>query len=110
KLGTVSSPVAGKPIRLTLDTAVQAAADATLANVAPPASIVALQPSTGKVLAVANSAGAPGDIALTGQYPAGSTFKIATYAAALRNDPALTADAQVDCPATVTVDGRTFEN
>ena len=110
KLGTVTSPVAGKPVRLTLDTAVQTAADATLADEPLPASIVALQPSTGKILAVANSASAPGDIALTGQYPAGSTFKIATYAAALQTDPALTADTAVDCPATVTVDGRTFEN
>ncbi|HST49908.1 penicillin-binding transpeptidase domain-containing protein [Jatrophihabitans sp.] len=110
KLGTVTSPVAGKPVRLTLDRAVQAAADATLANQALPAAVVAVQPSTGKVLAVANSASAPGDIALTGQYPAGSTFKIATYAAALQNDPTLAANTQVDCPATVTVDGRTFEN
>jgi cell division protein FtsI/penicillin-binding protein 2 len=110
KLGTVTSPVAGKPVRLTLDRAVQAAADATLANESRPAAVVALQPSTGRILAVANSASAPGDIALTGQYPAGSTFKIATYTAALQNDPGLAADAGVDCPATVTVDGRTFEN
>ncbi|MBV9823933.1 MAG: penicillin-binding protein, partial [Actinobacteria bacterium] len=110
KLGTVTTPVPGKPIRLTLDIAAQNAADATLAGVALPASIVALQPSTGKILAVANSATAPGDIALTGQYPAGSTFKIATYAAALQNDPSLTAGTQLDCPATVTVDGRSFEN
>jgi cell division protein FtsI/penicillin-binding protein 2 len=110
KLGTVTVPVAGKPVQLTLDRAVQAAAGATLANESRAAAIVALQPSTGKILAVADSASAPGDIALTGQYPAGSTFKIATYTAALQHDPALTADTGVDCPATVTVDGRTFEN
>ena len=110
KLGTVTPPVAGKPVRLTLDRAVQAAADATLAAESRPASIVALQPSTGKVLAVANSASAPGNIALTGQYPAGSTFKIATYTAAFQTDPALTAETAVDCPPTVTVNGRTFEN
>jgi len=110
KLGTVTAPVAGKPVRLTLDSTVQTAAESTLADVTLPASVVVVQPSTGKVLAVANSASAPGDIALTGQYPAGSTFKIATYAAALKQDPQLTANSQVDCPATVTVDGRTFEN
>jgi cell division protein FtsI/penicillin-binding protein 2 len=110
KLGTVSAPVPGKPVRLTLDSAVQEAADATLGTVSRPAAIVALQPSTGRILAVANSADAPGDIALTGQYPAGSTFKIATYAAALQADPALAADTGVDCPPTVTVDGRVFEN
>jgi len=102
--------VAGKPVRLTLDSRLQEAADATLAAVSQPAAIVALQPSTGKVLAAADSASAPGDIALTGQYPAGSTFKIATYTAALQADPALTASTAVDCPATVTVNGRTFEN
>ena len=110
KLGTVTPAVAGKPVRLTVDRSLQAAADATLASESRPASIVALQPSTGRILAVANSASAPGNIALTGQYPAGSTFKIATYTAALQADPALTADTAVDCPATVTVNGRTFQN
>jgi cell division protein FtsI/penicillin-binding protein 2 len=110
KLGTVAPPVPGKPVRLTLDRTIQAAADATLAHESLPAAVVALQPSTGKILAVANSSDAPGDIALTGQYPAGSTFKIATYTAALQSDPALTAQTAVDCPATVTVNGRTFEN
>jgi cell division protein FtsI/penicillin-binding protein 2 len=110
KLATVAPPVAGKPVRLTLDSRLQAAADATLASESRPASIVALQPSTGKILAVANSPGAPGDIALTGQYPAGSTFKIATYTAAFQSDPSLTAATAVDCPPTVTVNGRTFEN
>ncbi|HEV2887065.1 MAG TPA: penicillin-binding transpeptidase domain-containing protein, partial [Jatrophihabitans sp.] len=110
KLGTVTSPAAGTPIRLTLDSQLQSAADAVLADQSRPAAIVALQPSTGKVLAVANSAAAPGDIALTGQYPAGSTFKIATYTAALQADPTLFADTSVDCPATIVVSGRTFEN
>jgi cell division protein FtsI/penicillin-binding protein 2 len=110
KLATVTSPVAGKPVRLTLDSAIQAAADASLEPVSRPAAIVALQPSTGKVLAVANSANAPGDIALTGQYPPGSTFKIATYAAALQAQPDLTASTMVDCPPTVTINGRIFQN
>ncbi len=110
KLGTVSPPAPGKPVRLTLDSPIQAAADATLDAESRPAAIVALQPSTGKILAVANSASAPGDIALTGQYPAGSTFKIATYAAALQADPALGASTAVDCPATRVVNGRTFVN
>lgn len=110
KLATVTTAAAGKPVRLTLDTSLQEAADATLSGVSLPAALVALQPSTGKILAVANSAAATEDIALAGQYPAGSTFKIITYTAAFENNPALTATSTAPCPPTVTVDGRSFEN
>jgi cell division protein FtsI/penicillin-binding protein 2 len=72
--------------------------------------LVALQPSTGKVLAVANSSAASEDIAIAGQYPAGSTFKIVTYTAAFTNQPSLTASSPIDCPATVNVNGRQFQN
>ena len=109
-LARVVAPVAGTPVRLTLQTAVQKAADATLAAVRLPAALVAMQPSTGKILAVANSSAATDDIALVGQYPAGSTFKIVTYTAAFSSEPNLSAASTADCPKTVTVDGRTFEN
>jgi cell division protein FtsI/penicillin-binding protein 2 len=110
RIGTVNAPVAGKPVRLTLDTATQEAADATLAGEALPAAVVVSQPSTGRILAVANSAAADGDIALTGQYPAGSTFKIATYTAEFTTHPDRNQNTTASCPGTVTVDGRTFEN
>jgi cell division protein FtsI/penicillin-binding protein 2 len=110
KLATVSAPKPGTPVQLTLDRTIQNAADAALSTVALPAALVAVQPSTGKILAVANSAAASGDIALVGQYPAGSTFKIVTYTAAFANKPTLTASSPVECPATVTVNGRQFEN
>ena len=86
-LATVAAPQAGTPVTLTLDRAVQTAAEATLSTVALPAAIVVTQPSTGKVLAVANDAAAGGDIALAGQYPPGSTFKIVTYTGVFSNDP-----------------------
>ncbi len=110
KLGAFSAPVAGTAVRLTLDSAVQRAADAALASITLPASVVITQPSTGKILAVANSAAAPDDIALVGQYPAGSTFKMVTYTAAFQHNPSLTPATMAACPPTVTVDGRTFEN
>ncbi|MEO7288688.1 MAG: penicillin-binding transpeptidase domain-containing protein [Jatrophihabitantaceae bacterium] len=109
-LATVAAPVAGKPVKLTLNRQTQLAADAVLAGEPLPAAIVVSQPSTGKLLAVANSSAATDDIALDGQYPAGSTFKIVTYTAAFEHNPALTASSTADCPPTVTVDGRTFEN
>ncbi len=48
------------------------------------------------------------DRALTGRYPPGSTFKIASTLALLRSGT--TPDTVVDCPATVTVNGKEFRN
>jgi cell division protein FtsI/penicillin-binding protein 2 len=110
KLTSVETPKPGAAVQLTLDSTVQNAADAALAAVTLPAALVALQPSTGKVLAVANSPAASEDIAIAGQYPAGSTFKIVTYTAAFTNQPSLTASSPIDCPATVNVNGRQLQN
>ena len=105
-------PVAGTPLQITLDPAVQQAADAALAK-APKgktAALVAVQPSTGDVLAVAsNGPGGPGaDRALTGRYPPGSTFKIASTLALLR--AGLSPNDVVPCPPSVTVSGKKFSN
>jgi cell division protein FtsI/penicillin-binding protein 2 len=109
-IGTFGAPKAGTPLQLTLNSAAQTAADGALASIAPQASIVAVQPSTGKILAVANSAAATDDIALTGQYPPGSTFKIITATAALASIPGLTPDTAENCPGTITLNGQQFEN
>ena len=105
-------PVAGTPLQLTLDPAVQTAADAALAT-APQgkgAALVVVRPSTGDVLAVANAGpDGPGvDRALTGRYPPGSTFKTASALALLRTG--LRVDEVVPCPATTRVDGKAFKN
>ncbi len=109
KLGSAGAPVPGKPVKLTLYRAVQTAADDALASVPKAAAIVALQPSTGRILAAANSESTPGDIAFAGQYPPGSTYKIVTATAALAGGR-LTPDTRQACPATKTVDGRVFVN
>jgi cell division protein FtsI/penicillin-binding protein 2 len=106
------APTPGAALQLTLDPAVQLAADAALES-APEgrtAALVVLQPSTGDVLAVANAGpDGPGvDRALTGRYPPGSTFKVASALALLREG--LTPDEVVPCPATITVDGKSFKN
>jgi cell division protein FtsI/penicillin-binding protein 2 len=99
----------GSPLQTTLDTRVQRAADSALSKVGLPAAIVAVRPSTGAILAVADSASAPFDIALAGRYPPGSTFKIVTATAVLASGLAQP-DTRVPCPGTVTIDGRTIPN
>ncbi|GAA4622340.1 penicillin-binding transpeptidase domain-containing protein [Cellulomonas oligotrophica] len=104
-----TEPVAGGDLRLTLDVGLQERAESVLAGVAPASAIVAIRPSTGEVVAAASGAGGEGlSTATVGQYPPGSTFKVASALAYLRGG--LTPDATVSCPATVTVDGRTFQN
>ena len=109
RLGSAGAAQPGKPVKLTLDRSAQSAADNALASVKKAAAIVALQPSTGRILAAANSESTPGDIALAGQYPPGSTYKIVTATAVLA-DGTLTPDTPQACPATKTVDGRVFVN
>ncbi|MGH3795529.1 MAG: penicillin-binding transpeptidase domain-containing protein [Pseudonocardiaceae bacterium] len=99
----------GSPLHTTLDTRVQQAADAALSGVGLHAAIVAVRPSTGEILAVANSNSTPFDIALAGRYPPGSTFKIVTATAVL-NSGVARPDTPVPCPGTVTIDGRTIPN
>lgn len=105
-------PTAGRPLRLTLDPAVQEAADAALeaAPAGKRSALVVVQPGTGDVLAVANQGpDGPGvDRALTGRYPPGSTAKVASTLALLR--AGLRPSDVVPCPATVTVWGKQFRN
>ncbi|WP_248958299.1 penicillin-binding transpeptidase domain-containing protein [Sphaerisporangium perillae] len=72
--------VPGTSLRTTIDLKVHEAGAAALEGVAKPASLVALRPSTGEVLAAVNR---PGGFnrALLGTYPPGSTFKVVTASA-----------------------------
>jgi hypothetical protein len=70
--------------------------------------LVALQPSTGYILALANNAQF-NDFALIAQVPPGSTMKIIT-ATALINDGLTSENSPVECPATYTVQGVTYSN
>ncbi|MGV9616186.1 penicillin-binding transpeptidase domain-containing protein [Nocardia xishanensis] len=98
-------------IATTLDVGLQRAAEDALAPIREPAAIVALQPSTGNVLAVAQNAAADaqGPIALTGLYPPGSTFKTVTVSAALQAGDA-TPDSVLPCPGTADIEGRRIPN
>jgi transpeptidase family protein/MecA-like transpeptidase family protein len=91
----------------TIDPRAEAAARAAVAMHAS-SSMVAIQPSTGKILAIANNAGF-NDFALTAQVAPGSTMKVIT-SAALIGSGVLTASTGVACPETYTVQGITYHN
>lgn len=104
-----SAAVPGTPLSLTLDERVQRRAERALVDVGPASAIVALRPSTGELLAVANGPGNGGqNFAALGQYAPGSTFKIVSSLALLRSG--LGPDDDVACTPTRTVDGRVFGN
>ena len=105
----------GKPLRLTLDLGLQAKAERILAGAgaggerSPASAIVAVRPSTGEILAAANGGSTGGqNVATYGRYAPGSTFKIVSSLALLR--AGLRPDDTVECPPTVTVNGKVFKN
>ncbi|WP_226829646.1 penicillin-binding transpeptidase domain-containing protein [Brevibacterium aurantiacum] len=100
----------GKNITTTLNVDVQEAADEAAATGKKPTALVAIRPSDGHILAVANQdpEGAAWDRALTGQYAPGSVFKVASGLALL--EAGVTAKTTLDCPKTTTVDGKSFKN
>jgi hypothetical protein len=71
-------------------------------------SMVVIQPSTGKILAIANN-DLDNDFALTAQVAPGSTMKIIT-STALFTAGVLTANSPVACPETYTIQGITYHN
>lgn len=102
-------PVKGKDLSLTLSIEHQEAAEDVLTEAPKASSLVAIRPSDGEILALANGPGSKGQATATlGQYAPGSTFKAATALALLREDT--TPDSKMKCTNTITVDGRSFKN
>ncbi|GLZ31277.1 penicillin-binding protein [Lentzea sp. NBRC 105346] len=102
-----TQPSPAKAINVSLSRVVQAAAEDALEPVTQPAMLVALQPSTGDILAVAQNepADAQGPISLSGRFPPGSTFKIPSALAVLEAGK-VNAESPVPCPGKTTIDGR----
>jgi hypothetical protein len=99
----------GRSVQTSIDMHYQLAAARAVAAAATFKRIdmVALQPSTGRVLAVIERPGGF-DRALQGIFPPGSTFKIVTASALTKKG--LRPATRVQCPPTVTIGGRTFHN
>jgi hypothetical protein len=110
----VLNEVAGAPapsVTISLDRAVQNAAQDAVNTTGKKAMIVVIKPSTGEILAVAQNgaANSEGPIATTGLYPPGSTFKIITAGAAIDRDMA-TPNTLLSCPGTMDIGHRTIPN
>ena len=111
----VLNEVPGAPspsVTISLDRAVQNAAQNAVNGVTgKKAMIVAIKPSTGEILAVAQNpdADADGPTAVMGLYPPGSTFKIITAGAAIERDMA-TPDTLLGCPGEIDIGHRTIPN
>jgi cell division protein FtsI/penicillin-binding protein 2 len=110
----VLNEVQGAPapsVTISLDRAVQDAAQDAVNMVGRKAMIVAIKPSTGEILAVAQNgaADADGPTATSGLYPPGSTFKIVTAGAAIDRDMA-TPNTLLACPGHMDIGQRTIPN
>ncbi len=98
-------------VSITLDRAVQNAAQNAVNAQGRKAMLVVIKPSTGDILAVAQNAAADvdGPTATMGLYPPGSTFKIVTAGAAIDRDMA-TPNTLLGCPGTIDIGHRTIPN
>jgi hypothetical protein len=95
----------------TVSTTINAKAEAaarSAVGVHKQSSMIAIQPSTGQILAIANNA-QQNDFALTAKVAPGSTMKVIT-SAALLNAGVLTPQSPVACPPAFTIQGITYHN
>jgi len=101
------APEPAKAVNIALSRAIQAAAEDAVEPLQQPTVLVAIQPSTGDILAVAQNdpADAQGAISLTGRFPPGSTQKAVTALAAISSGK-VNADTPLPCPGKTTIDGR----
>lgn len=99
----------GSAVTTTLDSRVQELAEQTLDDADVPAGMVVLRPSDGHILAAADGpAETTWPLAMTGSYPPGSTFKMVTALAMVRNG--VTPETTVECPQSTDIGNTTVSN
>ncbi|PYC82695.1 hypothetical protein C7C46_10085 [Streptomyces tateyamensis] len=110
-LFTVVDPKPGKPFKLTIDAGLQAAAEKAVndgnAKANKGAGLVAIEPSTGNILAIAGAPLGGYNIALLGATAPGSTMKVITATGLL--EAGLDTTSTMPCPETITT-GQTYKN
>lgn len=104
---TLAKGEAGE-LRTTLDAKVQAAAEQAVKKFGE-ASVAAVKPSTGEIVAVANNREDGFNAAMLGKQAPGSTMKIVT-AAMLLEKGLVGAEKPAECPKTVLYQGTSFHN
>jgi hypothetical protein len=102
------APHQGTSVATTIEPSVQRAAEAALAGENKSAALVAVNASTGAVLAAVSVNSGGFDQAIDGGFPPGSTFKVITSTALISHG--LTPQSAASCPGTATVDGEVFHN
>jgi Penicillin binding protein transpeptidase domain/NTF2-like N-terminal transpeptidase domain/Penicillin-binding Protein dimerisation domain len=98
----------GTAVSTTIKESVQRAAEAALAGEKKSAALVALDASTGDVLAAVSVNAGGFDQAIDGGFPPGSTFKVITSTALINRG--FGPQSAASCPRTATVDGEVFHN
>ncbi len=98
----------GTPVITTIRPSAQRAAEAALAGVKKSAALVAVNVTTGAVLAAVSANSDGFDQAIDGAFPPGSTFKVITSTALINRG--LSPQSTASCPGTATVDGEVFHN
>ena len=102
-------PTDGKPVTLTLDSKTQKAAEAALVGTGTvPSALVAVDVTTGDLLAVASAPQAGTNRALLSRYAPGSTLKVVTTYSLLSKG--MSPAKPVNCPPSVTIEGTTMVN
>jgi hypothetical protein len=104
---TLTKGKTGK-LRTSLDAGVQAAAERAVKKFSE-ASVAAVKPSTGQILAIANNRKDGFNAAMQGKQAPGSTMKIVTASMLIEKGLA-SANQPADCPPTATWQSRTFHN
>lgn len=102
-------PLRGRNVTTSIDPSIQAAAENALSGLGYQAALVAINASTDQVVAAVNTpALGTTDLALDGEQPPGSTFKVITSTALIERG--LTPQSPASCPPVVNVDGENLHN